>query len=244
MTDMLVSLLGGVVAISLVFLLIYRFTKLGGKVTAVIVALLVIGIYMPVVILDWPGADVFAIHIAVYLVSVYILGIITTQRDARGAGGEQQGWFHWGPAALILFFALVIAADSVFILLAQKGIDSQIAGWLLPEPRSGGRVSSHFPGTVARDYRKQQDEFNQFQQRMQAQRERNWQIQKGWLGVARSGKPALFKLRVTDADGRPVSNARVKGIFMRPGNSQLDQIFQMQELADEAGSYTVSLVLP
>ncbi len=244
MTDMLVSLLGGVAVISIVFLLLYRFTRLAGNATAVIMALLVIGVCMPVAILDWPGADVFAIHIAVYLVSVYVLGIITAQRDARRAGGEQQGWFHWGPAALVLFFALVIAADSVFILLAQKGVDSKIAAWLLPAPRGGGNVSSHFPGTVVRDYRKKQDEFNRFQQRMQAQRERNWQIQKGWVGIAQSGKPALFKLRVTDAAGRSVSDARVKGIFLRPGNSKLDQPFRMQELADESGSYTVSLVLP
>jgi len=244
MTDILYSLLGGVVAIAISFLLLYRFSRLDGKTVALVVGMLVIGITMPVVILNWPGADVFAIHIAVYLVTVYVLGIVATQRDARRKNGGAQGWFHWGPAALVVFFMLVIAADSVFILMAQKGVDSEIARWLLPEPRGGGQVSSHFPGTVVRDFRKQQDEFNQFQQRMQVQQERDWQVQKGWLGEARASQPSRFKLRVTDRDGRPISDARVSGTFLRPGDSRLDQAFRMQEQSDDPGSYLVELVLP
>lgn len=244
MTDILYSLLGGVIAIAVGFLLLYRFSRLGGKMVAVVAALLVIGIYMPIVILRWPGADVFAIHIAVYLVTVYVLGIVTAQRDARREDGTSQRWFHWGPAALVTFFMLVIAADSVFILMAQKGLDSDVARWLLPEPRGGGQVSSHFPGTVARDFRKQQDEFNQFQARIQQQQERGWQVQKGWLGTARAGEPATFKLQVTDRDGTPIHDAHVQGVFLRPGDSRLDQAFDMQSQRGDPGSYLVEVILP
>lgn len=244
MTDMLYTLLGGVVLIAIVFVLLYRFTHMGGKVVAGMTAMLVIGITMPIVILDWPGADVFAIHIAVYLVTVYVLGIVAAQRDARKQAGSEEGWFHWGPAALVIFFMLVIGADSIFIFLAQKGVDSEIAGWLLPAPRSGAEVSSHFPGVVARDYRKQHEEFNQFQQRMQEQQERGWQVQKGWLGEARAREVSRFKLHVTDNAGTPIRDAQVKGVFMRAGNTRLDQNFTMQSQADEPGSYLAELTLP
>lgn len=244
MTDILFSLLGGVIAIAVGFVLLYRFSRLDGKMVAVVAALLVIGITMPVMIVKWPGADVFAIHIAVYLVTVYVLGIISSQRDAQRDSDGNGRWFHWGPAAIVIFFMVVIAVNSFYILLAQKGVDNEITRWLLPEPRSGGEVRSQFPGTVARDFRKHQDEFNQFQQRIQEQQARNWHVQKGWLGEARAADPARFKLRVTDKDGTPIQDAQVSGVFLRPGDSQLDQSFVMQALSGEPGSYLVELVLP
>lgn len=244
MTDILYSLLGGMVAVSVVFMLLYRFSRLDGKMVAVVVALLVVGIYMPLVIIKWPGADVFAIHIALYLVTVYVLGIISSQRDARREDGETGRWFHWGPAAIVIFFMVVIAVNSIYILMAQKGLDSKATHWLLPEPRGGGQVSSHFPGTVARDFRKEEGEFNQFQQQMKEQAARGWQIQKGWLGEALANQPSRFKLRVLDRDSTPIGDAEVSGVLLRPGDSRLDQPFEMQPQAGEPGSYLVDLVLP
>lgn len=37
-------------------------------------------------------------------------------------------------------------------MFATKGMDTKFAKWLLPEPVSGGKVSSHFPGTVSHDF--------------------------------------------------------------------------------------------
>ena len=48
MANILVSLLGGVALISMVFLLVHRFSQLNGKATALLVALLVVGIYVPI----------------------------------------------------------------------------------------------------------------------------------------------------------------------------------------------------
>lgn len=242
MTDILFSLLGGVILISLVFLLVHRFSQMNGKATAVLMALLVIGIYVPISILQWPGADVFAIHIAIYLVTVYVLGIIGSQRDAQQQRGGKA--FHWGPAAIVVFFLLIMAVDSVFIMLAQRGVDNKLAQWLLPKPDTGGKVSSHFPGTVSRDYRQREDEYNAYLQRIEAQRQRNWQINKGWESTPVAGQEAIFKLRVADNTGTPIEGAVVEGKFMRPGNIKHDVPVKLTEAGHGIYRAGVSLSQP
>lgn len=240
MTDLLVSLLGGVALIAIIFLLVHRFSPLNGKATAVLMALLVIGIYVPVAILRWPGGDVFAIHIAIYLVTVYVLGIISSQREAqRIIGGKT---FHWGPASIVVFFVLVMAADTVFIMLAQRGVDNKLAQWLLPKPDTGSRVSSFFPGTVSRDFKDRQEEYNAYLERMAAQQERGWQINKGWETSAIAGQPAKFILSVRDAAGIPIQGARIEGRFMRPGNINLDTSVLLAE--SQPGLYHTNVTLP
>lgn len=240
MTDMLVSLLGGVALISVVFLLVHRFSQLNAKATALLMALLVSGIYVPIAILQWPGGDVFAIHIAIYLVTVYVLGIITSQREARREAGSKT--FHWGPASIVVFFLLIMAADSVFIMLAQRGVDNKVAQWLLPKPQTGGKVSSFFPGTVSRDFRQKEEEYNAYLERMAAQQERGWQIKKGWEATPIAGEAAIFVLSVSDKSGAPVQGARVDGKFMRPGNVKLDVPVTLRE--SEPGVYRASVSLP
>jgi nitrogen fixation protein FixH len=240
MTDILFSLLGGVALISIVFLLVHRFSQLNGKATALLVALLIIGIYVPVSILQWPGGDVFAIHIAIYLVTVYVLGIIGSQRDTQKVEGGKA--FHWGPVSIVVFFLLIMAADSVFIMLAQRGVDNKLAQWLLPKPETGGKVSSHFSGTVSRDFKEKQGEYNAYLERMAAQQERNWQIRKGWETIPVAGKKATFKLSVADKTGQAVAGAQIEGKFLRPGNVKLDVPIVLTE--DEPGTYRTNLILP
>lgn len=240
MTDMLVSLLGGVVLIAMVFLLVHRFSQLNGKATALLMALLVSGIYVPLAILQWPGGDVFAIHIAIYMVAIYVLGIITSQRESQRAVGGKV--FHWGPASIVVFFLLVMTADAVFIMLAQRGVDNKLAQWLLPKPETGGKVSSYFPGTVSQDFKDKHEEYNAYLERMASQQERRWQINKGWETTAIAGKPAVFKLSLRDENGVPIQAAQVEGKFMRPGNVKLDTPVVLAE--SEPGIYRTSLKLP
>ncbi len=239
MTDLLFSLLGGVVLISVVFLALHRFTRLNSKAVGLLLMLLVIGLYLPVSILAWPGADVFAIHIAIYLVTVYVLAIIGASRESRAEG--KRG-LHWGPALIILFFMIVIGVDSVFIMLAQKGLDSELAGWLLPRPGSGGRISSFFPGTVGRDFYEKEADYKAYLERQQAQQERGWQVTLGWAGPAVAGQTLVFRVRIADRKGQAVRGAVVSGRFLRPGNVRQDQDVTLRET--RPGLYQTRLQLP
>lgn len=241
MTNLLVTLLGGITLIVISFLMLYKFSRYSGKASAVIMAFVVTGIYVPVSIFSWPGGDVFAIHIALYLVTVYLLGIVSSQRDAQFRNGEKVSGLHWGPASIVTFFVLLITADSFFIMFAQNGMNNQFVKWLLPAPVSGGKVSSHFPGTVSHDYHEKEDQYNEYLERFNKQSLLGWKVRKGWLTPPAVKKPSLFRVEVSDKDTKPLTGATVTGAFMRPANSKLDQKFNLQQV--EPGIYQASIEL-
>ena len=241
MGNILVTLLGGVSLIATIFILMYRVSNMSGKMTATVMAFIVIAVYVPISIFTWPGADVFAIHIALYLVSVYILGIITSQRDARRQSGKEGFGFHWAPAAIVTFFVILIIMDSFFIMFATKGMNTNVAKWLLPEPLSGGKISSRFPGTVSHDYHQKQNQYNDYLKRFETQKLLNWTVRKGWLSEAIVDQPAIFRVDIKDNIQNNITGAKVTGVFLRPANSHRDMEFTMHEI--EPGVYQQSITL-
>ena len=241
MDNILVTLLGGVLSIAAIFILLYRVTNMSGKMVAVVMAFAVTAFYVPISIFVWPGADVFAIHIALYLVSVYVLGIVTSQRDVRRQSGKEGFGFHWAPAAIVTFFVILLIMDSFFIMFATKGMSTDVANWLLPPPQSGGKVSSHFPGTVSHDYHQKQNQYNDYLKRFESQKVLNWTIRKGWLGEAIVNQPAIFRVEIKTNENKAVKNARINGTFLRPADSKRDMTFTMVEV--EPGVYQQSINL-
>ncbi len=241
MDNILVTLLGGIVAVTAFFILLYRVTNMSGKMVAVVMAFVVIATYVPISIFLWPGADIFAIHIAMYLVSVYILGIITSQRDLRRQAGKEGFGFHWAPAAIVTFFVILLIMDSFFVMFATNGMNNTIASRLLPAPLSGGKISSKFPGTVSHDYHQKQDQYNEYLKRFETQKALNWSISKGWLGDAIVNKPTIFRVEVKTNTKQNLKGAKISGVFLRPADSKLDKVFTMQEI--EPGIYQQSITL-
>ncbi len=241
MDNIIVTLLGGIFLIAAVFLLLYRVTNMSGKMVAVVMAFAVTATYVPISIFIWPGADVFAIHIAMYLVSVYILGIVTSQRDIRRQSGKEGFGFHWAPAAIVTFFVILLVMDSFFVMFATKGMNKNVADWLLPKPLSGAKVSSQFPGTVSHNYHQRQNQYNDYLKRFKVQKLRNWSVRKGWLGEAVVNQPAIFRVEIKTHDQQPVTKANVSGVFLRPADIRLDYVFKMREI--EPGVYQQSITL-
>lgn len=239
MTSLVYSLLGGALLITTLFLLVLKILRVEPKALAGLMALLVLGVYVPVAIIFWPGADVFAVHLAIYLITVYALGIIFSQRALnKQAGGR---WFHWGPAAIIGFFLFIVVVDSILIVVAQKGLSRDVTVHFLPAPHSGGKVSSFFPGTVSHDFRQKEELFNRYIEQRREQKERDWHVRLGWAVDPVAGKQTVFQIHVADKNGKPISKARVSGRFMRPADSKQDQAFAMRE--GQPGFYQVALTL-
>ena len=227
----------------LVFLLLYLLTPLNGRQAAVITVLMALAALLLFSLIEWPGADVVAMYVAVLAVTAYLLAIISHAREQRQAQ-QQAGrrWFHWGPAIIVIFFVVLFALDGVLVVISKEGLPKPIADWLLPRSAEQQNVRSVFPGTVANDFQKKESLYNEYLEQVKQQEQRGWQVSKGWLFAPVVGKQVPFQIQVSESDGAPVQFAEVRGIFQRPSDSRLDQVFNMKEI--EPGLYRVVLALP
>lgn len=214
----------GALAEALLFFLLRHLFRLDGKSAGLAIGLLVLLIYVPWPILNWPGADVFAIHLAIFLTVAYALGMV--------GGQVGRGW-HWAPALIVAFFVLVVVTNVVFLGVAEQGITGLFAT-LLPKPRDSQVVDSQFPGTMSHDFQEKEALYNDYLRQVELQRARGWQVRKGWLS-----QPVTFAVAVSDRDGRPASAAAVSGRFLRSSNSRGDFDFAMSESAP--GEYRAKL---
>ena len=226
----------------LVFLLLYLSTPLNGRQAAVVVALLALSGLLIYSLLDWPGADVLAMYVAVLAVTAYLLGIIAHAREQQAGRQAGRRWFHWGPAVIVIFFIALFALDGVLVVVSRQGLPPPLAERLLPQRDKQTGVRSAFPGVVARDYQKKESLYNEYLQQVERQERRGWQVNKGWLEAPLAGRHGAFRVQVRERDGAPVRFADVEGVFQRPSDSRLDQAFRMQE--QDPGVYNAEILLP
>jgi len=229
---MLVGIGGGMVAEVVLFMLLRRLFRLDGKAAGMAIALLAVLIYVPWAILTWPGADVFAIHLAIFLTVAYALGMVGSRVG--------RGW-HWAPALIVGFFVVVVATNVIFLGVAEQGITGLFAE-MLPQPRGSQVVDSRFPGTVSHDYQKKESLYNDYLRQVEIQQRRGWDVRKGWLDRPVAGQPATFVVALTDKVGAAVAGATVSGRFLRTSSSRDDFEFAMQEVAP--GEYRATLIMP
>ena len=245
MNNLVLTLGLGSAALALLFALIYRFTRLRAYHTAALVVAVMLFVFIPASILNWHGADVFAIHLALYVIVPYGLGIILTQKEGEAGNGEKGsfGRLHWAPMVLVGFFTIVASVQAVLITLANNGMPQRFIGTLLPAPETPAeRVTSGFPGTVAgiqaRDQALAMDRITVLEE----QRQLGWQLRQGWLERPVEGEPATLQVEVRDEHDRPLSDAEITGAFMWLADERRDQGFAMEYQGD--GLYQAEVSLP
>ena len=243
MDNLVVSLGLGVALIAALFFLIYRFTSLRGYPTAGLVLAITMIVFIPLSVLTWAGADVFAIHLALYAIVPYGLGIITTQLEGEQGAKAKRGRLHWAPITLLVFFGIVATANAILLSVATHGMPERFIGVLLPKPESAAtQVTSGFPGTVARISERKEALAAPYFEQIREQRALGWQVHQGWQSRPEAGTSALFQVRVLDRDGRPISDATIEGEFMRVTDFKLDQPFSMRPVG--GGVYESRVTLP
>lgn len=218
--------------------LVYFVLKLGfrlsAKASAAVVAMAVLLFYVPYGILTWPGADIFAIHLAIFLTTAYAMGLI----GARAG----RGW-HWGPAIIVTFFIGVIVINIVFVGVAERGITGVFAA-ILPEPRGAAVADSQFPGTVSHDFQEKEALYNAYLEDVEEQHERGWQVKKGWKAKPVVAQPATLVVTVADKAGIPLTDAKVHGRFLRTSNSREDFDFDLSNVGGGEYQFRGSMPLP
>ncbi len=238
MSNLLLSLAGGLLAVALLNLLLWR-TGLGAQRGAILAGLITLGVYVPVAVLAWPGGDVFAIHLALYLLMSVAFGIFGAAREQRQGKSQR---LHWGPLTLIGFFLVLLVVDSGLIMVAEGGLSARLASLLLPEPRSGTSVHSAFPGVVSHNYQKKESLYNAYLDQRQRQDALGWEVRKGWLETPMQGQPTTFRVAVADRDGQPLEGLTARGRFLRPADSRQDQDVELTEI--KPGVYQAPVALP
>jgi len=242
--NLLISLPAGILLIMTLCLLLARYTKSTAYAIGGLVALMVIMVYGMLAAISWPGADVFAIHIALYLLTVYGMTIVAAQRQKKLTQGSPSGVkskLHWAPVTLFVFFGIILVTDSVLILLAQSGMNPEWARLILPEPRGKGTVRSVFPGTVSHDFREKSSQFNQYKEQREQQAELGWAVNVGWKNDAYSNVVNTLFVEIKQRDGSYLSNAEVTARFLYPANTKYDQVHTLS--SDSLGLYRSDVTL-
>jgi len=233
--SLLITLPVGILLIILIFFGLQRFVTKTPLRTGFVTAILTTLIYVGFAIRFWQGGDVFAVHIALYLITVYILTITGHQRYTSGNSGR----LHWAPATIVGFFVVIVSVDSVFIVFAQRGIGPDWAHHLLPTPESGNKVESRFPGIISHDFHEKEAEFNAYQAERAKQKALGWQSQIGWKDTAVINQTNRLLVSLKDAKQQAIENATINGHFLFPGDAKQDQIFTMHAVG--GGMYTADL---
>lgn len=230
--DLILGIGLGVLLELLGYLVLTRLFRLSGKAAAMAIGLLVVLFYVPWAAIHWAGADIFAVHLAIYLTFAYALGMIGSRVG--------KGW-HWAPALIVAFFVGVITINIIFVTVAEKGITGIFAE-LLPKPKTAEVADSEFPGVVSHDFQEKEAQYNQYLAQVEAQNRRGWQVRKGWDHKPRVGEPADLIVIAKDRDGRPITGAEVHGRFLRTSNSRDDFDFRLSEIG--GGEYRGTFRMP
>lgn len=239
MENLLLSLSVGVISIVIIHTALRKSFKISSFITALITLAIAASLYIPLLVIDWPGVDVFAIQIAIYCITVYLLSVLHHQALNQKAGSKKR--LHWAPFLIVGFFIIVVSVDSIFITIAQKGSDSFLGDLIVPTPRSGGKATSVFPGIIEHDFQEKEDQYNQYQKRLTEQRNRGWNVKFGWIEEPIVKKQATFKLSLLNAKKEAITSAAVTGVFQRGNSSKLDKKVILKEIGE--GLYSTDVTL-
>jgi hypothetical protein len=74
---------------------------------------------------NWPGLDVVAIHIAVFIIAAFVAVVLSRHRS-------KQTRMHWVPKALIAFFLVLVVLNAGFLYVSTQGLPPGLSRLLLP----------------------------------------------------------------------------------------------------------------
>jgi nitrogen fixation protein FixH len=226
------TLFGGLAAVFVLYALGGFVRGLTPPLRAVLAGIIPLLAYALSIVGRWPGLDVAAIHISVFLVAALVL-FAMGQFRRRGAGR-----MHWVPKLLTVFFIGLVFVNAALLYIATQGLPEPLARWWLGS-KSGGAVYSGFSGVVAHGQNAAKAVSSELSA---AHRESllGWQVELD--GLDEPGLSRAVTLRVRDRTGLPVERVDAEVRLMRPGATA--PVLTLPLAAADAGVYVGTLVLP
>lgn len=227
----MITLFGGLAAVFVLYAAGGFFRGVPPMLRALLAGVIPLVTYFALSMGSWPGLDVVAIHISVFLAAALVLFAMT---QFRRRGAEQM---HWAPKLLTGFFIGLVCLNATLLYVSTKGLPEPIARWWLGS--DGGAVYSGFSGVVAHDQSAAKAVSSELSE---AHRESllGWQVEVS--GLDGSGNTRPIQVRVKDRTGLPVDRVDAVLRLQRPGSAA--PVLALQLNASEPGVYIGPLVLP
>jgi nitrogen fixation protein FixH len=160
----------------------------------------------------WPGADVVALHLAMYVATAIVL----TLTGDRKAGGAQLP-LHWIPKIIIGFFLTLVVLMASFVSIAISGLPPSIAKWTMPNV-GGKQVYTAFSGEVPHDEAAAKV-ISQYMKKSRQQIQLGWRIEVAGLDELRLGKAGEVTVSASDSAQQPIEGAVVTLTLSHPGDA-------------------------
>lgn len=227
----LTTLFGGLAAVFVLYAAGGAIRGLPPILRALLAGLLPLLAYFVLIVGRWPGLDVAAIHISVFLAAGLVLHALTQFRR-RGAGR-----MHWAPKLLTAFFLGLVVINGSLLYIATKGLPEPIARWWLGS--DGGAVYSGFSGVVEHGQSAAKGVSSELSQ-AHRESELGWQVE--LTGLDSNEATRAVQVRVKDRTGLPVDRVEAELRLLRPGAAQSALTLPLSAL--DAGVYGGVLRLP
>lgn len=196
------TLFGGLLAVGVLYGLGGLIRSLPLALRAVLASLIPLLAYFGLAAQRWPGLDVAAMHISVFLAAGFVLYMLSQFRR------RSQGRLHWVPRLLIGFFAGLVVLNASLLYIATQGLPEPLARWWLG---SAGKVYTGFSGAVQHSPDAAKAVSSQLNQRHRQQAQ-GWRVTLTGLDAAEP-----VQVRVTDRSGLPLAGLNAVVFVQRPG---------------------------
>lgn len=227
----LITLLGGLAAVLVLYVLGGALRSLPPILRALLAGLIPLLGYFALIVGRWPGLDVVAMHISVFLAAGLVLHAVTQLRR-RSAGR-----MHWAPKLLTAFFVGLVVVNGSLLYIATKGLPEPLARWWLGS--EGGAVRSGFSGVVEHGQGAAKAVSSELSQ-AHRESELGWQVELSGLGGDEAAR--AVRVRVQDRTGLPVDRIDAELRLLRPGAAEPALTLPLGAL--DPGTYGGVLRLP
>lgn len=182
----------------------------------------------------WPGLDVIAIHVSVFVAAAALLFVLSRYRARHGR-------LHWAPRMFVVFFVGLVLLNATFLEIATNGLPEPVAKWWLGDKgKPDGEVHSGFSGVVEHGEMAAKGVSSGLSQRHK-QKLLGWKLESEGLDPDGGTQRAVI-VRVRDRTGLPVAGLALEIDLARPGDTAA--LTQTVLAEGEDGVYGGTLVLP
>ncbi len=225
------TLFGGLAAVWVLYVIGGLIRGLPLLLRALLAGVIPLVTYFALIMGRWPGLDVVAMHISVYLVAALVLFALSRFRQ-RSAGR-----LHWAPKLLTGFFIGLVCVNAALLYISTNGLPGPLARWWLGS--DGGAVYSGFSGVVSHDQHAAKAVSSELSEALQESK-LGWQV--AISGLEGSGRIHLIQVRVKDRTGLPVDRIGAQLLLQRLGAAAPTLTLPLD--TTEAGVYSGSLTFP